>query len=160
MFRRHPILFVVTLVYLAFVGWVTLNPAPPETSSNGWLISALGFFAHHEATDWITYNVVEFTANIGMFIPIGVFFLLLLGRRMWWLAILVGVILTCSIEIIQLFLPARYPDVRDLVANSTGTAIGVGLALVVMSFTTRRRTSRGRDSQGRAPMPRGGTAPE
>ncbi|WP_022886190.1 VanZ family protein [Glaciibacter superstes] len=160
MLHRHPILSVVTLVYLAFVGWVTLNPQPSQTSSNGWLLRALGFFARHDSTDWITYSLVEFIANIAMFIPIGVFFLLLFGRRKWWLAIFVGVVLTCFIEFVQLFLPARYPDVSDLVANSTGTVIGVSLALVLTSFTIARRTSRRRDSSDRAPMPRGGTAPE
>jgi glycopeptide antibiotics resistance protein len=142
MLHRHPVLSLVTLAYLAFVGWVTLGPQPVDSSNNGWLLRALGFFSRHESTDWITYDRVEFAANIAMFVPIGVFLLLLFGRRLWWLAILLGIALTGSIEFAQLFLPERYPDVRDLVANTIGTVIGVFFALVVTGLTLRRRSAR------------------
>lgn len=144
MLHRHPVLSVVTLAYLAFVGWVTLGPQPLDSTNNGWLLRALGFFSRHDATDWITYGRVEFAANVGMFVPIGVFLLLLFGRRLWWLAILSGIILTGSIEFAQQFLPTRYPDVRDLIANSTGTVLGVLFALVITAWkVVRRRPSRG-----------------
>jgi glycopeptide antibiotics resistance protein len=66
-----------------------------------------------------------------MFVPVGLFFLLLLGRRRWWLAILLGVVLTCGIEFAQLFIPTRVSDPRDILANSMGALIGVVAALVV-----------------------------
>jgi glycopeptide antibiotics resistance protein len=139
MLHRHPFLSVVTLAYLAFVGWVTLGPQPLDSTNNGWLLRALGFFARHDSTDWITYGRVEFAANVGMFIPIGVFLVLLFGRRLWWLAIVMGVILTGSIEFTQQFLPTRYPDVRDLVANAGGAVLGVGFALVLTAWKVVRR---------------------
>lgn len=139
MLHRHPFLSVVTLAYLAFVGWVTLGPQPLDSTNNSWLLRALGFFARHDSTDWITYGRVEFAANIAMFIPIGVFLVLLFGRRLWWLAIVIGVGLTCSIEFAQQFLPTRYPDVRDLVANSAGAVLGVGFALVLTAWKVVRR---------------------
>lgn len=139
MLHRHPVLSIVTLAYLAFVGWVTLGPQPLDSANNGWLLRALGFFARHDSTDWITYGRVEFAANIGMFIPIGVFLLLLFGRRLWWLAIVIGVVLTCSIEFTQQFLPTRYPDVRDLVANGAGAVLGVLFALVITAWQVVRR---------------------
>ena len=139
MLHRHPFLSVVTLAYLALVGWVTLGPQPLDSTNNGWLLRALGFFARHDSTDWITYGRVEFAANIAMFIPIGVFLVLLFGRRLWWLAIVIGVGLTCSIEFTQQFLPSRYPDVRDLVANSAGAVVGVGFALVLTAWKVVRR---------------------
>ena len=139
MLHRHPFLSVVTLAYLALVGWVTLGPQPLDSTNNGWLLRALGFFARHDSTDWITYGRVEFAANIAMFIPIGVFLVLLFGRRLWWLAIVIGVGLTCSIEFTQQFLPTRYPDVRDLVANTGGAALGVGFALVLTAWKVVRR---------------------
>lgn len=139
MLHRHPFLSVVTLAYLALVGWVTLGPQPLDSTNNGWLLRALGFFARHDSTDWITYGRVEFAANIAMFIPIGLFLVLLFGRRLWWLAIVIGVGLTCSIEFTQQFLPSRYPDVRDLVANSAGAVVGVGFALVLTAWKVVRR---------------------
>ena len=61
---------------------------------------------------------MEFTANIAMFVPVGLLFLLLVGRRRWWLALAGGVALTCAIEFAQIFLPGRFSDVRDILANS------------------------------------------
>ena len=139
MLHRHPVLSPVTLVYLAFVGWVTLGPQPLDSGNNELLLRALGLFSRHDATDWITYGRVEFAANIAMFIPIGVFLLLLLGRRFWWLAIVVAVLLTGSIEFTQQFLPTRVPDVRDLVANGSGAVLGVIVGLVLTAFKLVRR---------------------
>ncbi|MCU1442888.1 MAG: VanZ family protein [Cryobacterium sp.] len=140
MLHRHPALSLVTLAYLVFVGWITLGPQPLDSSNNAWLLRALNFFSRHNATDWITYGRVEFIANIGMFVPIGVFLLLLFGRRLWLLAIVIGIMLTCSIEFTQQFLPTRYPDVRDLVANTVGAVIGVLFALTITALQVARRT--------------------
>jgi glycopeptide antibiotics resistance protein len=82
-------------------------------------------------TSWLTYSRVEFLANIAMFIPIGVFFVLLMGRKWWFAAILAGIGVTFTIEFVQLFIPSRVPDIRDLIANSLGASVGVFVALVI-----------------------------
>ena len=140
MFRRHPILSAMTFAYLAFVGWVTLGPQPVDTAEGSMLANTLALFAEHPLTRWLTYSRVEFLANVGMFVPVGVLFLLLLGRRLWPRAVLAGFALTCAIEGVQLFLPHRFPDVRDLLANSLGGLIGVLVALVVLAVVRARRS--------------------
>jgi glycopeptide antibiotics resistance protein len=127
------VLAVLSVLYLGFLAWVTLNPSPPQPSANPLLWQLLGAFARHRATAWLTYDAVEFLANIALFLPVGALVLLLFGRRWWWLGIIIGAALTCSIEFTQQFLPARVPDVRDLVANTTGAAIG---ALLTLAITT------------------------
>src|SRR5688572_24948440 len=119
MFLRHPVLSLVTFVYLAVVGWLTLSPQNEERQ-DGLLWRIALFFDRHASTEWITFNVLEFAANVAMFAPIGMFFLLLLGRRQWWLAIGIGVALTIGIEFAQQFIPSRVSDPRDIAANSTG----------------------------------------
>ena len=115
------ILAVALAVYLLFVGWVTLNPAPPNPARNELLLQLLQVLP-------ISYDAVEFTANIGMFVPIGALVAIL--SRHWWIGVVVGIALTCGIEFTQQFLPARFPDVRDMLANSLGALIGVaGVAL-------------------------------
>jgi glycopeptide antibiotics resistance protein len=145
MFFRHPFLSFVTLTYLALVGWITLGPQPFDSNTGGLIWRALRLFQRYEATDWITYSRLEFGANVAMFVPIGLFFLLLFGRRLWWLSVLFGVGLTIAIEIAQLFLPGRVSDPRDLVANSSGAFIGVMAGLVLTASKARKiRNSRAR----------------
>jgi glycopeptide antibiotics resistance protein len=136
MFLRHPILSLITLLYLAIVGWITLGPQPFD-STNGLIVRVLELLQRHEATDWVTYAGIEFTANVFMFLPIGLFFLLLFGRGRWWLAILVGVVLTFAIETAQLVIPGRVSDARDLAANSAGAVLGVLVALVLTAAKAR-----------------------
>ncbi len=131
MFRHHPILTVVTIVYLGVVGWITLGPQPLDDRADSLVGRLLGFFSRHASTDWITYSLLEFWSNVAMYVPVGLFFLLLLGRRRWWLAIALGVLLTLGIEFVQQYLPDRVSDPRDILANSVGAFIGVVAALLV-----------------------------
>jgi glycopeptide antibiotics resistance protein len=145
MFRRHPVLSVLTVLYLAAVAWVTLGPEPYDARTSGVLWRFLDFFGRHEATDWITFDRVEFGANIAMFVPLGMFFVLLLGRRRWWLAILACGAVSCVIEISQgALLPTRVSDLADVVANTSGGTAGVLLGVVLMSISLARRGGRDR----------------
>lgn len=132
-------LTVGTALYLALVAWVTLGPQPLGEAGTSWLRALTGSFASNPATAWVTYDVVEFTANIAMFVPLGWLFLSLLGARRWWLALLFGIAVTCFIEFFQQFLPTRVPDLRDIIANSLGAAIGVGIGLAILGVRSARR---------------------
>ena len=128
----------LTVVYLAVVAWITLNPAPADPAGNPLLRSLLRAFAAVPPLRWIDYPVAEFTANILLFVPVGILFTVLLGRWRWWLVLAIGTALTLTIEFVQLFLPARVSDPRDLLANTVGTAVGMAVALAVSA--TRRRS--------------------
>jgi glycopeptide antibiotics resistance protein len=149
MFRHHPILTVVTFVYLGVVGWITLGPQPFDEGSDSFVWRLLHLLGRFPLTDWVTYSFLEFWANVAMFVPVGLFFLLLLGRRRWWLAIVLGVVLTCAIEFVQMFLPDRVSDPRDILANSVGALVGVVVALVV-TWPAAVRRARERRLQARA----------
>lgn len=138
MFRRHPVLSTLTVAYLALVGFVTLGPRPFDGATENLVYRVIDVLARFEATSWITYDRVEFGANIAMFVPIGIFFLLLLGRRRWWLAILAAATLTVGIETVQLMIPGRVSDTRDLVANTTGAVAGVVVGLILTAGRARR----------------------
>jgi glycopeptide antibiotics resistance protein len=138
MFRRHPLISVVTFAYLAFVGYITLTPEPIDEGTDSFIWQVLRLLGHHRATDWVTYAGVEFWANVGMFLPIGMFFLLLLGRGRWWLAMLLGFLLSVGIETTQyFFFPSRVADVRDVISNTTGAVIGVVVVLVLTAAKAR-----------------------
>lgn len=140
---RQPFLAVITVFYLAFVGWLTLGPQPLDRNGRGLLHQVIRFISGDNTLDWITFALVEFTANIVLFVPVGVLFALMLGWRRWWLASLFGVGLTAAIEFAQLFLPNRVTDPRDIVSNSVGAVIGVALVLVVTAWRATRTARAG-----------------
>jgi glycopeptide antibiotics resistance protein len=136
MTRRHPLLSVLTLVYLLAVGWLTLGPQPADAGPDGFVRQILAVLRQSALTSWLSYDGVEFTANVVMFVPMGVLFTLLFGLRRWWLALVIGIAATCLIEGAQVFIPTRVSDVRDLVANTLGTLLGI--AIVAASALVRR----------------------
>ena len=152
MFRRHPILTVVTLAYLGVVGVLTLSPMPVNgRDSIIWRIVEI--FQRYSMTRWLDFETVEFLANVAMFVPLGLFFVLLLVRGRWWLAILFGLALTVGIEFAQQFLPSRVPDSRDLVANAIGATLGVLVALVMTAAKARRLRAAQRSRPRTRPTP-------
>lgn len=85
---------------------------------------------------WVTYSGVEFTANVAMFVPLGL--LVVAWRGRWWHGILGALVLSAGIETWQLLmLPTRVADVRDLVANTLGAALGVGGAMAFSRWFRR-----------------------
>ena len=121
--------------WLLVAGWVQAQPAAASAPATT-LRSLLRAVSALPGLGWVDYAVAEFSANILLFVPMGLLFTLLLGAWRWWLAVTIGVAATLGIEFVQLFLPARFTDVRDLLANTLGTLIGVGVALLVAA---RRR---------------------
>lgn len=143
MLKRHPIISVATFAYLGVVCWLTLNPAinSPEGSWLWWLYRSLERWG---PTSWVTFAGVEFVINVIVFVPVGVLFLLFFGRRLWWVAIVFGVLGSCWIELAQyLWITERTADARDVLSNSIGIAIGVIAALAFTRPARSRRPSVG-----------------
>ena len=148
MLHRHPLLSLLTLLYLGFVGLVTLTPGAAQPDYSGLAERVLARLRRYPDLDPLTVRLsverIEFLANIGLFVPLGVFLLLLVGSRLWWVALVAGIVLTSMIENIQRSIPGRVSDPRDVAANAIGMFIGVALALALtLPSTLRRRRERG-----------------
>ena len=140
MFHRHPFLSLVTGAYLAFVGWLTLTPHPLGSTSI--LLRVLGALHRRGYAEWLDFNRLEFLANIGLFVPIGMFLLLLFGTRQWWLAGAASFGLTVFIETVQRDIPGRVSDPRDVLANTAGGLLGVLIATILTLPATIARSRR------------------
>jgi glycopeptide antibiotics resistance protein len=74
---------------------------------------------------------MDIVRNILLFVPFGVAFALLLRSRQWAFrrmlafALMAGLGLSLTVEILQLYLPRRVSSVRDLLTNGIGAMIGV-----------------------------------
>lgn len=121
---------MITIIYLAAVASLTLQPQA-AVYPGGAVLWVTELLARFPVTAWMDLAVVEFGANVIMFVPFGVLFSLLLGRRRWWLVLISAFAATMLIETAQLFIPNRFSDPRDLLANTLGAAIGLVGTLVV-----------------------------
>lgn len=108
-------------------------------------------FGGDAALFWNIYNVVEVTANVLLFVPIGLLATRLLRGRGAGLKIaLLGLAASTAIEVGQgLFLGGRTSSITDIVANGLGAALG---ALVA---TALRGSDRGAETDDVSPDERG-----
>ncbi|WP_460774986.1 VanZ family protein [Microbacterium sp. GXF7504] len=136
--RGRILLAVLTAGYLAVLASLTLGPQP-ETA--GGVIRALAdFFGGWAPTAWIGEPLLEFCANIVLFVPAGLLACCWLPRRRALLAVAIGLALSALIELTQaLLLPDRVPDVRDLVSNTLGSAVGLVMFRLFGPRPSRRR---------------------
>ena len=133
-----------TVAYLAALAWLVLTPAQLAGQATGIVnvfahaLEALGVPAH------IGYPVLEFLANVVLFMPFGAAAVLALplrapGAASTALVIGTGALASVAIECAQLFVPGRVSTISDVLANTLGTALG-------LAFTWWLRAPRHRGS--------------
>ena len=90
---------------------------------------------------WATYDRVEFASNVLLFVPLGLLLMLSVGYA--WKVLLTGFAATVAIELVQALLPDRTSSVLDVIANTSGTVLGIVLAVIgVELFSSRFRERR------------------
>lgn len=99
-------------------------PTPVDSSVAGPLRTMTRWFSA-QGLGWMTYTVIEFSANIAMFAPIGFLVALANQRLRWWHVVGAVAALSATAEITQSLLrPDRFGTVLDVVANTAGAALG------------------------------------
>lgn len=74
---------------------------------------------------FIDYSSVEFLANMALFAPLGAFAAVALRAGMSWAVIPAAAVFSIVVEIVQWqLLPARVPDLHDVLANVGGATLG------------------------------------
>ena len=123
------IAILLGIPFLVGLGLLTLTPARVEESMPNLLDLVLST-AHRVGWDWLDFTRLEILANVLVFVPVGVFAFLLVPRRVWPVAVVLGPAISVAIEVAQrLALPHRAATVSDVAANSGGALIGVFLAI-------------------------------
>ncbi|WP_435746634.1 VanZ family protein [Microbacterium sp. PMB16] len=130
---------IVGLPFFGALALLTLTPARLEHAMPNLLDLALSAM-HRLGWTSIDFHRFEILANVVVFVPVGILAFLLLPRRVWLLALLVGPLLSLGIEVAQrIALPHRAATVTDVLANSVGATAGVVLAvLCTLVFAPRR----------------------
>ena len=98
----------------------------------------------------LIFMQLEALANVAMFVPLGLLAVVVLGVRgdgwlripltlAWLLAVMYGVAFSVGIEAVQMFMPGRFADPRDIIHNGLGAVIGASL-MIVWLIPSRVRT--------------------
>ena len=121
---RDPRLWLA--VYAVALALIAFWPVPVDSGAGG-LLRAIS-----AAVPWLSYDVIEVTANILLFVPLGILLTLVLSRRRRWMVAPIALGVTLLIEVSQaLFLAARTPSIRDILANLVGAVIGLAIVIIV-----------------------------
>ncbi|WP_404593767.1 VanZ family protein [Paenarthrobacter histidinolovorans] len=122
------------LIGLAVVGFW---PTPVDKPIHGTLVSVLKYLRGLGLPGWFDYHFVEASANVAMFIPLGILTAMALPTKSWWYLASIGLLASFCMELGQLlFLSARFASPIDVVTNTSGAALGI---LSARLFARNRR---------------------
>ena len=140
--RSHARLWISTcllLIYTAFVLVVTMWPSPEQLEFGGIADRVLRVLHRFGVPEWFGFSELEFTANIGMFVPLGFLLGLALPRRAWWLAVFLLPAFSGAIEATQgIALSERVSTLIDVASNTIGGYLGLLLAMIMRALIHAR----------------------
>ncbi|UOE44344.1 VanZ family protein [Agromyces larvae] len=139
-------LLVPYLVLLALIVFLPAREAGRVTGIVGWAAELLAGFGVPREPAAVA---LEFLANVALFVPFGVLLALAWPRLGAWSVIGIGAATATVIELVQLGIPSRVSTVSDVIANTTGTAIGLVLVLAVAAGAVHRHQRVVRSSRRR-----------
>ena len=109
-------------------------PAPVDKPIRGTLAAVLSYLHTHGIPRWLGYNFLEATANLLMFIPLGILIANAFPSRTWWQLAAVGALTSVTMEVGQLlFITDRFSSLSDVVNNTAGAVIGIAFTRLVSS---------------------------
>lgn len=86
----------------------------------------------------LTYERIEFLANIVMFVPLGLLLTLIITSNRW-LVLPIAFLTTVAVESVQaVALAARTPSILDIIANTAGACLGMLLAVFIETLARSR----------------------
>lgn len=120
----------VLAAMLALLGLVAFWPSPVDEPVQGTLAAFLDFLHRHGIPGWFNYKFVEASANVALFVPLGLVGELAFPEKRWWHIGAFGLLISACMELGQLlFLHNRFASPLDLVTNTGGAVIGALLAM-------------------------------
>jgi glycopeptide antibiotics resistance protein len=128
---RKPLLALALAGYLLLLTATSLWPKPVDGQGLLAIITSdlLRFASTISWLNWIQYNQLEAIANVFLYIPLGVFLVLLFNKAKLWVLCLMPVLVSLAAEGSQrLFLPDRYATLNDVFFNALGGVLGVFIA--------------------------------
>ncbi len=123
--KTKTVTIVLTVIYAIIVVWIILFKLS-TLSEIAYLdrirnINLIPFHYDEERS----YHLSEVLYNVMIFIPLGVYFRILKITNTK--AILFGMAFSIGLEILQFILAVGATDITDIITNTTGATVGVGI---------------------------------
>jgi VanZ family protein len=115
------LLYVAVILYLSLYPWRFVPNASPRI------------------LDWVPFvsrrTILDAVLNLVFYMPLGAaaFLSLRRGAVAFIAAVAFGIVVSFTVEWLQLSIPTRFGNLTDLLSNSVGTLLGVAAALVATS---------------------------
>ena len=138
--ENHRLWRLVLLAMLVPLAFIAFWPSPVDQPLQGRLAAVLKFLHRHGIPLWFNYQFVEASANVALFVPLGMASSLAFPPWRLWRIGVFGLFISCCMELGQLlFLHDRFPSLLDLVTNTSGAVIGALLAAAALKAVQARR---------------------
>jgi len=127
--KRRTIARVLLAPYLLALAVIVFLPASDAKQITGLVAVIADVLAAIGVPREPAAVAVEFLANVALFVPLGALLALSFPRWRAWLVIVIGTAVSIGIELVQIAIPSRVSTVSDVIANTIGCALGLGLIL-------------------------------
>lgn len=138
---RGPValLLVMGTACAGAVAALTLTPTPVAGGASRDVWAWVIVLHDRGVPTWLDATSLQWCANVVLFLPVGLVLVLAVGIRRWWAAALGAVVLSVAVEGSQaVFLPGRYADVADVLANAAGGVLGCVAGVLLVDVVRRR----------------------
>jgi glycopeptide antibiotics resistance protein len=134
--KTKTFLIILLAVYSAALTWIILFKMAVRLDDVGFgTVRAWNMipFRYSEET---SFHLTEVLENVIAFVPLGVYLGML--KTGAWKAILIGAAASVTLEVLQFALGIGAADITDVITNTAGTAIGVGIYLLLTHIFKNR----------------------
>ncbi|MFS0674334.1 VanZ family protein [Ornithinibacillus sp. 179-J 7C1 HS] len=140
------ITIILLIAYVETILYLTLYPSTPILTNNVSInlvpFKTINLYINFQGDTLL--QIINLFGNVVVFVPIGIFALILMERVSFFTMILIGFGSTLFIEVMQLILSineviARSFDVDDLMLNTIGVLIGYLIGLVIKKLFPHNR---------------------
>ena len=140
--KRFCLCVALLIANVLFIWGNSLLPGSVSGAISGWVRDALSFlFPGGAAAPDSGHGLLRKLAHFTEFACLGALFAWLFGmyRKPLFLALPCGFLIACADEIIQRFVPDRGPAFKDVLIDTSGVLVGIGLLFLGYTICKKKR---------------------
>ncbi|SET35039.1 Glycopeptide antibiotics resistance protein [Oceanobacillus limi] len=144
----HEITYILMIIYIESLLYLTVfpthHPIPNESVSINLIpFQTIAMYVEFEGN--VDIQIINLLGNIIVFVPIGIFAVILKKKILFREVLIIGFASTCFIEITQLMFTSigiiyRSFDIDDIILNTIGVLIGYFMARSSQKFIPFRKS--------------------